>query len=112
MKTLCVWVKDRAGMGSFYRSQHELVFVFKHGSDRHRNNVQLGQFGRNRTNVWSYQSAASFSRNSEEGNILAMHPTAKSVAMVADAIMDCTARGEIVLDPFVGSGTMAIAAER
>jgi DNA modification methylase len=112
MKNLCVWVKDRAGMGSFYRSRHELIFVFKHGSDRHRNNVQLGQFGRNRTNVWNYPSAASFSRNSDEGNILTTHPTAKSVAMVADAIMDCTARGEIVLDPFVGSGTIAIAAER
>jgi DNA modification methylase len=112
LKNLCVWVKDRGGMGSFYRSQHELVFVFKQGGERHRNNVQLGQFGRNRTNVWSYPSAASFSRNGDEGNLLALHPTVKPVAMIADAIMDCTARNEVVLDPFLGSGTTVIAAER
>ena len=111
-KNLCVWVKDRAGMGSFYRSQHELVFVFKHGDERHRNNVQLGQFGRNRANVWSYPSAASFSRNGDEGSLLALHPTVKPVAMIADTIMDCTARNEVVLDPFLGSGTTVIAAER
>jgi DNA modification methylase len=112
LKNLCVWVKDRAGMGSFYRSQHELVFVFKHAGEGHRNNVQLGQFGRNRTNVWSYPSAASFSRTGEEGNLLGLHPTVKAVAMIGDAIMDCTARGEVVLDPFLGSGTAVIAAER
>ena len=112
LKNLCVWVKDNAGMGSLYRSQHELVFVFKHGRDGHRNNVQLGQFGRNRSNVWHYPGANSFARCGEEGNLLALHPTVKPVAMVADAILDCSARGDIVLDAFLGSGTTLIAAER
>ena len=112
LKNLCVWTKDNAGMGSLYRSQHELVFVFKHGGDAHRNNVQLGQFGRNRSNVWRYPGANSFARCGEEGNLLALHPTVKPVAMVADAILDCSARGEIVLDAFLGSGTTVIAAER
>jgi DNA modification methylase len=112
MKNLCVWVKDNGGMGSLYRSQHELVFVFKHGRSGHRNNVQLGQFERNRSNVWHYPGANSFSRCGEEGNLLALHPTVKPVAMVADAILDCSARGEIVLDAFLGSGTTLIAAER
>jgi DNA modification methylase len=111
LKTVCVWVKDNGGMGSLYRSQHELIFVYRYGNERHRNNVQLGQYGRNRTNVWHYPGANTFSRG-EEGNLLAQHPTCKSVAMVADAIMDCTARGDIVLDPFLGSGTTVIAAER
>ena len=109
---LCVWVKDNGGMGSLYRSQHELVFVFKHGHGGHRNNVQLGQFGRNRSNVWRYPGVNSFARCGEEGNLLALHPTVKPVAMVADAILDCSARGEIVLDAFLGSGTTVIAAER
>ena len=112
LKNLCVWVKDNAGMGSLYRSQHELVFVFKHGCQGHRNNVQLGQFGRNRSNVWHYPGANSFARCGEEGNLLALHPTVKPVAMVADAILDCSARGDIVLDAFLGSGTTVIAAER
>ena len=112
LKNLCVWVKDNAGMGSLYRSQHELVFVFKHGRNGHRNNVQLGQFGRNRSNVWRYPGANSFARCGEEGNLLALHPTVKPVAMVADAILDCSARGDIVLDAFLGSGTTLIAAER
>jgi len=112
LKNLCVWVKDNGGMGSLYRSQHELVFVFKQGSGSHRNNVQLGQFGRNRSNVWHYPGANSFARCGEEGNLLALHPTVKPVAMVADAILDCSARGEIVLDAFLGSGTTLIAAER
>jgi DNA modification methylase len=99
-------------MGSLYRSQHELVFVFKHGAERHRNNVQLGRYGRNRTNVWHYPGANTSSRRGEEGNLLAQHPTVKPVAMIADAIMDCTARGDIVLDPFLGSGSSAIGAER
>src|SRR6201997_5040975 len=94
LKNLCVWVKDNAGMGSFYRSQHELVFVFKHGRHGHRNNVQLGQFGRSRSNVWNYPGANSASRRGAEGNLLALHPTVKPVAMVADAILDCSARGE------------------
>jgi DNA modification methylase len=112
LKNLCVWVKDNAGMGSLYRSQHELVFVFKQGRGSHRNNVQLGQFGRNRSNVWRYPGANSFARGGEEGNLLALHPTVKPVAMVADAILDCSARGDIVLDGFLGSGATVIAAER
>lgn len=112
LKNVCVWVKDNAGMGSLYRSQHELVLVFKPGRSSHRNNVQLGQFGRNRSNVWHYPGVNSFARCSEEGNLLALHPTVKPVAMVADAILDCSARGDIVLDAFLGSGTTVIAAER
>jgi hypothetical protein len=112
LKNLCVWVKHNAGMGSLYRSRHELVLVFKHGRNGHRNNVQLGQFGRNRSNVWHYPGVNSFARCGEEGNLLALHPTVKPVAMVADAILDCSARGDIVLDGFLGSGTTVIAAER
>jgi DNA modification methylase len=104
LKNVCVWVKDNAGMGSFYRSQHEFIFVFKAGGDSHRNNFQLGQFGRYRTNVWNYPGANSFSRNTEEGNLLELHPTVKPVALVADAIMDVSARGDIVLDCFLGRG--------
>jgi DNA modification methylase len=109
---LCIWAKSNGGMGSFYRSQHELVFVFKHGRNGHRNNVRLGQFGRNRSNVWHYPGANSFARSGQEGNLSALHPTVKPVAMVADAILDCSARGDIVLDGFLGSGTTVIAAER
>jgi DNA modification methylase len=108
---MCVWVKDTAGMGSLYRSQHELIFVFKNGRERHRNNVELGRFGRNRTNIWNYPGAIGL-RSSEEGNLVALHPTVKPVALVADAIMDVSARGDIVLDPFLGSGTSIIAAQR
>jgi DNA modification methylase len=109
---LCVWAKSNGGMGSFYRSAHELVFLFKNGTGSHRNNVQLGKFGRYRTNVWNYPGANSFSRSDCEGNLLALHPTPKPVALIADAIKDCTARGDLVLDPFLGSGTAVIAAER
>jgi hypothetical protein len=112
LKNLCVWAKDNAGMGSLYRSQHELVFVFKHGRAAHRNNVDLGRNGRYRTNVWRYGGVNSFSRKTEEGNLMEIHPTVKPVAMVADAILDCSARGDIVLDPFLGSGTTLMAAER
>ena len=112
LENLCVWVKDNAGMGSLYRSMHELVFVLRTGRSRHRNNVQLGRFGRNRTNVWHYRGVNSFGRETEEGSLLALHPTVKPVALVADAILDCTERGDIVLDGFVGSGTTLIAAER
>ena len=108
----CVWVKNNGGMGSLYRSQHELVFVFRNGKGRHRNNVQLGKFGRDRTNVWEYAGANTFSRQGDEGNLLALHPTVKPVALVADAILDCSSRGDIVLDTFLGSGTTLIAAER
>ncbi len=112
LKNLCVWAKDNAGMGSLYRSQHELVLVYKHGSASHRNNVELGRHGRNRTNVWSYPGVNSFGRKGEEGNLLALHPTVKPVKLVADAILDCSARGDIVVDAFLGSGTSLMAAER
>jgi len=108
---LCVWAKSNGGMGSFYRSAHELVFLFKNGTGSHRNNVQLGKFGRYRTNVWNYPGANCFSR-SDEGSLLALHPTPKPVALIADAMKDCTARGDLILDPFLGSGTAVVAAER
>jgi hypothetical protein len=109
---LCVWVKSNGGMGSLYRSQHELVGVFKNGKARHRNNVELGRHGRNRTNVWTYPGVAGFGRQNEEGVLLSLHPTVKPVALVADAILDCSGRGDLVLDAFLGSGTTLIAAER
>lgn len=110
LKNLCVWSKTNAGMGSLYRSAHELVFVFKNGVARHVNNIELGRFGRNRTNVWSYSGASSFGPNRDAD--LAMHPTVKPVALVADAILDCSRHGDIVLDVFAGSGTTLIAAEK
>src|SRR5204863_6750899 len=93
-------------------SQHELIFVFKHGRGRIATKVELGKHGRNRSNLWSYPGGRSLSRVSEEGNLLALHPTVKPVRLVADALLDSTARGEIVLDAFLGSGTTLIAAER
>ena len=108
---LCVWSKDRGGMGSFYRSQHELVLIFRQPGAKHTNNVQLGKHGSNRTNVWSYPSAAS-SRKGREGDLLKSHPTPKIVEMIGDAMLDCTLRGEVVVDTFLGSGTSLIAAER
>jgi DNA modification methylase len=108
---LCVWTKDNGGMGSFYRSQHELIFVFRKGKEPHRNNVQLGRFGRNRTNVWRYPGVNTLSK-SGEGNLLALHPTVKPVAMIADAILDCSSRGDIVLDNFAGVGSTILAAEK
>ena len=108
---LAVWVKDRAGMGSFLRSQHELILIFKMPG-KMRNNVELGKNGRHRSNIWCYPSAKTASTGSDEGNMLASHPTPKSVRMLADAILDTTRRGDIVLDPFLGSGTTLIAAEK
>ena len=109
MKNLCVWNKTNGGMGSFYRSKHELVFVFKVGDGAHTNSFLLGETGRYRTNVWDYAGISSLgARRAEE---LAMHPTVKPVALVADAIRDCSRRGEIVLDVFGGSGSTLIAAE-
>lgn len=108
----CVWVKNVGGMGSFYRSQHEFVFVFRNGEGKHRNNIQLGRFGRNRTNVWEYPSINTISKSGVEGNLLALHPTVKPVALIADALLDCSSRGDIVLDAFLGSGSTLIAAER
>jgi len=110
LKNLCVWTKTNAGMGSFYRSQHELVFAWKSGTAAHINNVELGQHGRNRTNVWEYAGITSMHRGRLEE--LAMHPTVKPVALVGDAIKDCSRRHGIVLDPFAGSGTILVAAER
>jgi DNA modification methylase len=112
LKNVCIWVKSHPGMGSLYRSQHEEVFVFKQAGASHRNNVQLGRFGRNRTNVWQYPSAVAPAQGDEEGGLLALHPTVKPVTLVADALMDCTSRKDLVLDPFGGSGTTIIAAER
>src|SRR3982074_2830260 len=99
-------------MGSLYRSQHELVFLFKQGRDAHQNHVQLGRYGRNRSNVWNYPGANSLSRSGAEGNLLALHPTVKPVALVADALRDCSGRGAVVRDAFLRSGTTLIAAER
>lgn len=110
LKNICVWSKTNAGMGSLYRSQHELVFVFKRGTAPHINNVELGKFGRNRTNVWTYPGVNSLGAGRMDD--LALHPTVKPVAMVADAIKDCSRRNGIILDPFVGSGTIFIAAGR
>lgn len=111
-KNMAVWVKDTPGMGSLYRSQHELILIFKNGAAPHLNNVQLGKFGRNRTNVWNYPGVNAFARQTEEGRLGLVHPCVKPVAMIADALLDCTARGEIVLDAFLGSGTTLMAAER
>jgi DNA modification methylase len=110
LKNVCVWVKTNAGMGSLYRSQHELVLVFKVGTAPHINNIELGRYGRSRTNVWRYAGANTFS--SERDKNLAMHPTVKPVRLVADAILDCSRRGDLVLDGFAGSGTTLLAAER
>jgi DNA modification methylase len=112
LKNLCVWDKETGGMGSLYRSQHELVLVFKSGTLAHQNNVQLGQYGRYRTNVWRYPGVHSFARAKDEGNLLALHPTVKPVALVADAMLDASKRGDVILDAFLGSGTTLIAAER
>jgi DNA modification methylase len=110
LKNLCVWNKTTAGMGTFYRSKHELVFVWKNGSAPHLNNFELGQHGRNRANVWDYPGVNSTRAGRMEE--LPLHPTVKPVALVADAIKDCSRRGGLVLDPFCGSGTILVAAER
>jgi DNA modification methylase len=113
LKNIAVWVKSNGGMGSLYRSRHEFVSIFKSGKASHRNNVQLGRFGRNRSNVWEYAGANGFDgRKTDEGHLLALHPTVKPVQMLADILLDCTARGDVVLDPFLGSGSSLIAAER
>jgi DNA modification methylase len=110
LKNLCVWSKNNAGMGTFYRSRHELVFVWKSGAAPHINTFELGQHGRSRSNVWEYPGVNSLKPG--RLNELAMHPTVKPVALVADAIKDCSKRNSLVLDPFAGSGTILIAAER
>jgi DNA modification methylase len=111
MVNLCVWVKPNGRLGSFYKSRHELVFVFKNGNEPHQNNIQLGRFGRNRTNVWNNSTAGSFGRNSPSADA-ELHPTMKPLLMVSDAILDCTRRNDVVLDLFLGSGTTLLAAER
>jgi DNA modification methylase len=108
-KNLCVWVKTNAGMGSFYRSQHELIYVFKHGEGPHQNHFGLGGGGRNRSNVWQYRGVNAFGK--DRMSLLGVHPTVKPVAMIADALRDVTRRGELVLDAFLGSGSTLIAAE-
>jgi DNA modification methylase len=108
---LVVWAKTNGGMGSLYRSRHELIFVFKHGKHAHLNNVQLGRFGRNRTNVWNYPGFNGFARKGSK-DAAALHPTVKPIALVSDAILDSTKRGDIVLDPYLGSGTTILGAER
>jgi DNA modification methylase len=110
LKNVVVWVKTNGGMGSFYRSQHELIFVFKKGSAPHLNTFGLGDTGRYRTNCWTYPGVNTFRAGRAED--LARHPTTKPVALIADAIRDVSHRGDIVLDPFGGSGTTAIAAEK
>ena len=110
VKNMCVWVKSNAGQGSFYRSQHELVLVFKHGHAAHLNNFGLGAGGRTRSNVWRYAGVNSFRAGRMDE--LKMHPTVKPVAMIADAMRDCSRRGSIVLDVFAGSGTTIMAAEQ
>ncbi|MCW1401612.1 site-specific DNA-methyltransferase [Novosphingobium sp. MW5] len=109
LKNLVVWNKDNGGMGAFYRSKHELVFVFKKGKAKHVNNFELGQHGRYRTNVWDYPGISSVGHDRDDQ--LTMHPTVKPVALIADAIRDCSKRGGIVLDAFGGSGTTLIASE-
>jgi DNA modification methylase len=106
---VCVWNKSNAGMGSLYRSKHELILVLKHGTASHINNIELGRHGRYRTNVWDYAGASSF--GAERSSNLRLHPTVKPVALIADAIHDCSSRGGIILDAFAGSGSTIIAAE-
>lgn len=108
LKNICVWAKLNGGMGAMYRSQHEMVVLFKNGTASHINTIQLGKYGRYRSNVWSYAGVNSFGKQQED---LKLHPTVKPVAMLVDAIKDCTRRKHIVLDPFAGSGSTLIACE-
>jgi DNA modification methylase len=110
LKNICVWSKSNAGMGSLYRSAHEFIFVYKNGRAKHVNNVELGRFGRGRTNVWKYSGMSSFGK--ERDASLAGHPTPKPLALVSDAVLDCSKRGGIILDAFAGSGTTLLAAEK
>jgi DNA modification methylase len=110
LKNIVVWAKTNAGQGSFYRSQHEFICVYKAGDAAHINNIELGQHGRNRSNVWSYPGVNTFRTGRLQE--LSTHPTVKPVALVADAMRDCSRRGDVILDPFIGSGTTILAAER
>lgn len=105
-----VWSKTNGGQGSFYRSAHEEIFVFKVGDSSYQNHVQLGRAGRNRTNVWTYPGVNAFRAGRMED--LKAHPTVKPVGLVVEAIRDCTRRGDLVLDPFLGAGTTILAADR
>jgi DNA modification methylase len=109
-KQLIVWAKTNAGQGSHYRSQHELIFMFKNGNGQHQNNMQLGRYGRNRSNLWTYAGVNTFRTGRLDD--LSVHPTVKPIALVADAMRDCSRRNDIILDPFLGSGTTILAAER
>ena len=106
---MCVWVKTSGGMGSLYRSQHELCFIFQNGKESHNNNIQLGKYGRYRTNVWQYAGVNTFGKHKQDG---IMHPTVKPVEMLKDAILDVSKRGDIVLDCFLGSGSSLIACQQ
>jgi DNA modification methylase len=110
LKNLIVWVKDNGGMGTFYRSRHELIFAFKHGTTPHVNTFELGQHGRYRTNVWQYRGVNT--RKTGRMDELTLHPTVKPVQMIMDAIRDVSGRGDIVLDLFGGSGSTLIAASK
>ena len=110
LKNLIVWVKDNGGMGTFYRSRHELIFAFKNGTAPHINAFELGQHGRYRTNVWQYRGVNTLKAGRMDE--LALHPTVKPVQMIADAIKDVSGRGDIVLDLFGGSGSTLIAAQK
>lgn len=110
LKNICIWNKLRGGMGAFYRSQHELVFIWKIGTAPHTNNFGLGETGRHRTNVWDYHGVSALTATGAEA--LDMHPTVKPVALIEDALKDCSRRGEIILDPFGGSGSTLIAAQK
>jgi DNA modification methylase len=110
LKNICVWTKSNAGQGSFYRSQHEFIFVYKRGKAPHINTFELGQHGRSRSNVWTYPGVNSFRAGRMDE--LHMHPTVKPVALIADAMKDCSRRGSIILDSFVGSGSSILAAEQ
>jgi DNA modification methylase len=110
LKNICVWAKTTPGQGSFYRSQHEFVFVYKRGKAPHLNTIQLGQHGRSRSNVWTYPGVNMFRAGRMDE--LKMHPTVKPVAMIADAMRDCSRRGSIILDAFAGSGSAIMSAEQ
>lgn len=107
---LVVWAKSNAGRGSLYRSGHELLPIWKSGTAPHVNNIELGRHGRWRSNVWTAPGASSLGSDAREG--LKHHPTVKPVALLEDAILDLTRRGEIVIDPFLGSGSTLVAAEK
>lgn len=110
LKAICTWIKQQGGQGAFYRSQTEFIAVFKKGKAKHVNNIMMGSYGRYRTNAWEYAGMNTASKG--RGELLALHPTVKPLDLLQDAILDCSDRGRIVLDPFVGSGSTLLAAER